>query len=393
MNKLKTYLSIPYLSWRGIEWILIFANFPAIFIFDNYFTVRPERINIYITFSLIFWLLSFIFPVNRSIWQKRFYIFTEIALINFALFHGVHLELLMYFILAKACFILQRRDAIITIIVTGISNLIIYTRVVPIFQAETREYIKVNGVEGLFDSLTETLIDYATEYIAISFFLTLLMFLLVAESKSRKRAENLAKEVELLATVVERNRIARDIHDSLGHTLTSLAVQLELAEKTNRINSNKSTQALQNARQLADRSLREVRTTISAIRDEDFNLSKAILALIEQFRKDDLFEIRARINLPHFPLQTSHQIYCIIKEVLYNIQKHSRASLVTINSQTNQQNTTIQVIDNGIGFDPHNVKSGSGLQGIIERSHLINGQLTIDTDLGRGTVIQLIISN
>ena len=140
------------------------------------------------------------------------------------------------------------------------------------------------------------------------------MFLLVAESRSRKRAEKLAKEVELLATVVERNRIARDIHDSLGHTLTSLAVQLELAEKTNSINANKSTQALQNARQLADRSLREVRTTISAIRDEDFNLSKAILALIEQFRKDDLFEIRAKINLPHFPLHTSHQIYCIIKE-------------------------------------------------------------------------------
>ena len=391
MNKLKTYLSIPYLSWRGIEWILIFANFPAIFIFGNYFTVRPERINIYIAFSLVFWLLSFIFPIKRPIWQKRFYIFTEIALINFALFYGVHLELLMYFILAKSCFILKRRDAIITIIITGISNLIIYTRVVPIFQAETREYIRVNGVEGLFDSLTETLIDYATEYIAISFFLTLLMFLLVAESKSRKRAENLAKEVEILATVVERNRIARDIHDSLGHTLTSLAVQLELAEKTNSINSNKSTQALQNARHLAERSLREVRTTISAIRDEDFNLSKAIWALIEEFRKDDLFKIRARINLPHFPLQTSHQIYCIIKEALYNIQKHSRASLVTINSQITEQNTTIQITDNGIGFDPHNIRSGSGLQGIIERSQLINGQLTIDTGVGKGTVIQLII--
>ncbi|MGD1918671.1 MAG: sensor histidine kinase [Pleurocapsa sp.] len=393
MYRLKKYLTSPHLSWRLIEWILIFANFPTIFFFGNDYTVRPERIKLDIVFALIFWLLSFVFPINHSILQKRFYIAIEIGLINIALFNGIGLDILMYFILAKACFILPRKDAIITIIITGITTLGVYAHIVPILQAEAREYIRLNGTEDLFDSLGESLLDYSTEYIAVSFFLTLFMFLLVAESKSRKRAENLAEEVEILATVVERNRIAREIHDSLGRTLTTLGVQLELAQKLHGINSSRSTQALQNAQQLATQSLSEVRNTISAIRDENFNLERALKSLINQFRQDQLFDIQAQFNLPNIPLQTSHQVYCIVKEALYNIQKHSRANLVTINSKVNTNNITIEIADNGIGFNPERINYGSGLKGMIERSQLINSQLKIDTAVDQGTRIQLVINN
>ena len=260
-------------------------------------------------------------------------------------------------------------------------------------QADTREFIRANGTEELFNSLGESIISYIAEYTAISFFLTLFMFLLVAESKSRKRAEELAKEVEILATAVERNRIARDIHDSLGHTLTTLGVQLELAQKLHGINTARATQALANAQQLATQSLSDVRNTISAIRNEDFNLEKALKALINQFRNDDLFDIQAQLELPNIPLQISHQIYCIVKEALYNAQKHSRASLLTIKSQINANQITIEIADNGIGFNRDRVNSGSGLRGMLERSQLINGQLKIDTAPDRGTRIQLVINN
>lgn len=393
MYRLKKYLLSPYMSWRLIEWLLIFYNFPVIFLFGNDYNVRPERIKLDIAFALVFWALSFVFPVNYPLWQKRLYIALEVSLINFALLNGVGLDMLTFFILAKACFILPRKDAIITIILTGISSLISYAYILPTLQAEAKEYIDLNGTEDLFDSLGESLMAYITDYIASSFFLALFMFLLVAESKSRKRAEKLAKEVEILATVVERNRIARDIHDSLGHTLTTLGVQLELAQKLHGINSDRATQALNNARELAHRSLGEVRNTISAIRDEDFNLEKALKALIHQFRTDNIFKIQTQLELPQISLQTSHQIYCIVKETLYNVQKHSLANLVTINSKVTLDKIIIEIADNGIGFDPDSVNSGSGLQGMIERSQLINSELKIDTAINRGTRIQLIVNN
>ncbi|MGF1539497.1 MAG: sensor histidine kinase [Pleurocapsa sp.] len=389
MNCLKKYLQTPYVQWRLIEWILILAKFPSIFFFGNFYFIRPERLQLDLVFSLVFLLLSCIFPIHRPLWQRRVYIALELSLINLALFYGIDFDILMFYILTKACFFLSRRDAIVTIIITGITTASIYGHIIPIFYREYREYFQTNGTQELFDPLGKSLLDYITEYTAISFFLTLLMFVLLAEAKSRKKAERLAKEVEVLATVVERNRIARDIHDSLGHTLTTLGVQLELAQKLHGINSEKATQALKNARQLAHQSLTEVRNTVTTIRHENFNLAKALNDLLEQFKKDNLVKIQIQLDLTAIPLKTSYQVYCIIKESLYNIQKHSKADLVTINSQTNDRNIIIEIADNGIGFNPRKINSGSGIRGMIERSQIINGQLKIDTTPSRGTRIQL----
>ncbi|MEM7759061.1 MAG: histidine kinase [Cyanobacteria bacterium P01_A01_bin.40] len=225
--------------------------------------------------------------------------------------------------MAKACFLLNRRDAIITIILIAISNLIIYAQIVPKFQAEAKEYIPLNGTEELFDSLAEELLDFVIDYITVSFFLTLLMFLLVAESKSRQRSEKLAKKVEVLATVVERNRIVRDIHDSLGHTLTTLGIQLELAKNYTAsvlIELPKLCKMISNWQISLYKMLAH---TITAIRDRDFNLEQALKALILQFSRDNLFEVKTAVRLPNIPFQTSHQVYYLVKEALYNIQKHS----------------------------------------------------------------------
>ena len=177
----------------------------------------------------------------------------------------------------------------------------------------------------------------------------------------------------------------------MGHTLTTLGLQLELAQKLHGVNSERAIQALNNAQQLASRSLTEVRNTVSAIREENFNLDLALNSLVNQFQRDGLFDIKIKLNLPAIPLQTSHQIYCIVKEALYNVQKHSQADLVTIQNKIQSQNIILEIADNGIGFDPQKIRPGSGLRGILERSQLINSQFKIDTSPNQGTRIQLII--
>ena len=337
VNWVKNYFSSPYISWRVVEWIIILGDLLSVLLSNNAFIFRPYLLWVQIGFTLIFLLLSFIFPIDQPIWQRKVYIVVEITFICIALVFGLYFEILMYFIWAKACFLLKRKDATITIVITVITYLSIEAWILPQLIAERNEYIKSITTEellALFEPVSEILLDTLIELTAVGFFLTLFMFLLVEESKSRKKAERLAKEVEILATTLERNRIARDIHDSLGHTLTTLGVQLELAQKLHGINSEIATQALNNAQQLASQSLTEVRNTVSAIREEEFNLDRALYSLVNQLQRDNIFDIKMKLNIPAIPLQTSHQIYCIVKEALYNVQKHSQANLVTINSQT-----------------------------------------------------------
>ena len=397
MNWLKNYFSSGYISWRLVEWIIILGELISVNLGSNPYLARPYLLIVNNVLSAIFLSLSFVFPINRPVWQRKTYIAIEIGLISIALLFSLNFGTLQCFIWAKACFLLRRRDAIIAIVFTGVVDLLATPWTAPELIVNAQAFLEqINP-----DPVSTILLNKLQAYVSLSFFVTLFMFLLVAESKSRKKAEALTQEVEILATVVERNRIARNIHDSLGHTLTTLGVQLELAQKLHGINSTKATQALKNAQQLASQSLVEVRNTVSAIRSENFNLECALNSLVNQFQRDlkatrqrnHLFEIKIQLDLPNMPLQTSHQVYCIVKEALYNVQKHSQAEKVTIKSKTTSQNIVLEIADNGIGFDAEKVNSGMGLRGMLERSQIIHGQLKIDTAPDRGTRIQLTFNN
>lgn len=391
MNWFRKYTASQHLTWRLIEWIILIGQLLDFFSSTNTYRFRLYLIPVFIAFTVIFWLLSFIFPVNRPMWQRRAYIAVELGLIVVTEALGLSFNILMYFILAKSCFFLKRKDAIITIVLTGVAFTSAHAWDLPYRLAERTDYINSHGIENYYSPVYEYVFEYLLEYIQVSFFVALLVFVLVAEAKSRRRAEVLSKEVEVLATALERTRIARDIHDSLGHTLTTLGVQLELAQKLHGVNSAKATQALKNSQNLAHQSLIEVRSTVSTMRQENFNLNRALITLVEQFypAENRSFNLQTNIDLPVLPLQTSHQIYCIVKEALNNIQKHSQASTVNIKSQTRSKNTILEIADNGIGFDPQTVSSGFGLNGMYERTQIIKGQIKIDTAPGKGTRIQL----
>ena len=199
VNWLKNYFSFPYNTWRVVEWIIILGELLPTLLSDNPFILRPYLLWVQIVFTIIFLLLSFIFPINQPVWQKRVYIAIEIGLICIALMFGISFDILMYFIWAKACFLLKRRDAIITIVFTGIAFIAIEAWTLPKLIAERDEYLKSITIKELIyltDSVPKILLDSLIELTVVGFFLTLIMFLLVEESKSRKKAERLAKEVK-----------------------------------------------------------------------------------------------------------------------------------------------------------------------------------------------------
>jgi signal transduction histidine kinase len=103
---------------------------------------------------------------------------------------------------------------------------------------------------GNYDPKT-LLVHASGVYLAGSVFVIAFTFVVLAERKSRQQAEMLAKQVETLAASLERTRIARDIHDSLGHTLTDLDIQLEVVQALRHADLNQSFQAIDNAKLLS----------------------------------------------------------------------------------------------------------------------------------------------
>ncbi|MEM9808836.1 MAG: sensor histidine kinase, partial [Cyanobacteria bacterium P01_D01_bin.56] len=202
------------------------------------------------------------------------------------------------------------------------------------------------------------------------------------------RLRQYALRVEDLATVQERNRIARDLHDSLGHSLTVFGIHLEGALRLLQSNPTKATELLMEIKQLNTNTLKEVRESITALRSDPLQertLANAIADLITEFQKTTgiapTFDNQLRSVLSH---DLNIVIYRIVQESLTNICKYAAATAVTIAIIQSATNLEITITDNGKGFDLTQNTTGFGLQGMQERALALMGQLKIITAPSQG---------
>jgi signal transduction histidine kinase len=381
------YPSIPRIL-RYVEWTIL-AVLLIIILYDPDFSswnIVPH----WVIFPCLgaFAGLSFWFPLDRPIWQRRLYIVVEAALVFISQFAGFTLDILLYITITKACFLLSRRDVAITVLSFALLWLPLQIWLLP----KMLDFLKANA--NTLDSrqiFISSVLNYTGGYIIATVFVMLFSYAMIAERKSRQRAEALSQEVETLAATLERTRIAQEIHDSLGHTLTTLDVQLEVAQKLRQRDPDRALQALDTAKQLASQSLQDVRHALHTMRSSTVNLNDAVLSLVEQVRQTHDLTIHTDLDLPRLPLQVSHQLYCVVKEGLMNVQKHSQATQVMMNSCFQEEGLLLSLSDNGIGFDPNQPYSGFGLRGMQERVELLGGTFKIHSTLGQGTIIQAIV--
>jgi signal transduction histidine kinase len=201
-----------------------------------------------------------------------------------------------------------------------------------------------------------------------------------------------ATQVEELAIAQERNRIAREMHDTLGHRLTIASVQLEGAQRLIPNNPERAASIIGTVREQVKEGLTDLRRTVAMLRasvEEDLPLDKALHRLVEQVQQATSLVIH--LSLENCPAELSlpqHQaIYRAAQEALTNIQRHAQASEVWL--QLNTQNNMIELLvsDNGVGFSAEQPRSGFGLLGLKERAELQNGEFHVDTRAGGGTQI------
>lgn len=239
--------------------------------------------------------------------------------------------------------------------------------------------------------------------------------LVVREQAHRARAEKLladledshqqlrvyATQVADLATASERNRLARDIHDSLGHYLTVINVQLEKALAFRSKDAEVADRAVEDSKRLAREALDDVRRSVGMLRasQQVFSLRDALHTLVERTRSEHL-HVTLRIDGDEHGVspQALMALYRVAQEGLTNVQRHAQAAHVTITADLAAQEVRLSVADDGVGFDPTQSSSrdtvslgGYGLRGVQERLELVAGSLQIVTQPGRGTQLTGII--
>ena len=193
----------------------------------------------------------------------------------------------------------------------------------------------------------------------------------------------------------ERHRIARDLHDSLGHSLTGLNFQLQTAIQC-QPDSSQVQEFLNEAHRLVKVASQEVRQSVKALRDDELetqSLEVLIESLVNSFEQNTGFFPEVEIDLSTaIPSQFVTPIYRIIQEALNNICKYAVATAVNIYisdiSQTSEK-LYLKIEDNGRGFDPEKVSGGYGLQGIQERVDFLQGDFQIESQPGQGCCIKI----
>lgn len=316
----------------------------------------------------------------------------------------------------------QRGRWVVTVIAFGLFSSVLVARISragrrldalssdAIRQAESRlDTSSIDAITGNIWQISQRmLVGFSLNFLVL-FGLSLLMVLLltsalVTERKSREKLvdantqlRNYALRVEALAMEQERNRIAREIHDSLGHSLTALNLQIEGALKLATVRPEKSLEFLQEAKQLGSTALQDVRQSVATMRVnplKDKPLSEAIATLTQNFQRTTQIDPTVQIHLDTEPsLEVATTIYRIVQESLTNIFKHAEATTVEISMASNDAGLSLTVQDNGKGFDRStSQRSGFGLQGMEERVLALQGTLKIHSEPGKGCQINVQLS-
>ena len=195
---------------------------------------------------------------------------------------------------------------------------------------------------------------------------------------ANRKLSEYAAQVDELATTRERNRLARDVHDSLGHYLTTVNIQLEAARATLNLDPVRAAESLGKAQALTKEGLSEVRRSVAALRagpTDNRSLVDAIDALVDEARVGGLdVNLAVTGTARSLSPQAEVTLFRSAQEGLTNVRKHADAKHVGVLLAFNAATVTLSVRDDGTRAE-HPGTKGFGLIGLRERAQLLGGSL------------------
>ncbi len=209
----------------------------------------------------------------------------------------------------------------------------------------------------------------------------------------------LSEKARLAAVLEERNRIARDIHDTLAQGLTGVIVNLEASNRAlKKQDTELASVHIDHARELAQDGLEEARNSVRSLRPNiprHSCLASQLQYLVRMIEETAAVEVRFSLvgEKRLLPESMRIEIVRIAQESMTNVLKHAKASAVLVELSFEEERLVLSVADDGDGFVPNPEHEGFGLIGMHERAERIGARLAINSTMGKGTRMVLTVPN
>ena len=254
---------------------------------------------------------------------------------------------------------------------------------------------------------SEVLIEVLSQVLINGTFIILIMVVLNKQLEERQKAEDLAESLEVtnaklaayaarnesLTLQAERERMARELHDTLAQGVAGLVLQLEAIKAHHQqAQYPEAEQVVVQALSRARNTLKESRAAIEDLRNEEGDFEQTVGKLVEEFRSVGTTEHQLDVQLndeKKIPQHIQHHARRVLHEALTNAQRHAQAKSVQVTVQQSKNTLALIIHDDGVGFDPENIPAGHfGLQGLQERAQLTNSEYKLTSAPSSGTKIE-----
>jgi signal transduction histidine kinase len=378
MQKLRSSPTLSFIIVSFVIWIAVSLRWILEFIEQSHPYLWLLSV-ILVLYGILLGVQPFI--TKGSPLRAHIYLAVQTALIISAMLLYFELDFFALLFLplgGQAMFLFPRKTAFIWITIFGIAIIV----------GQTIQFGWPGGLSFTF------------LYLAGLFFVASFSTLMMRADEARLRSDQLLDELqgahrqlqeyagqaEELATAKERNRLARELHDSVAQTLYGLTLQAEAASRQLKVGQTEEVAGyLREIRESAQQTLQETRLLIFELRPpilEEEGLASALRARLESVENRSGLKVQIDLQeVGRLPNRIETGLYGISNEVLNNILKHAHASEIIVSLKKKESKIILEISDNGVGFDLDSVEGhgGLGLKGMRERAVQINANLQISS--------------
>ncbi|MED2185574.1 hybrid sensor histidine kinase/response regulator transcription factor [Bacillus wiedmannii] len=365
--------------WFWYDWALLCIRFIIWLSLISTTIQQQDHLTVPLWIIILWEIVSFSVPWICLMFSYRYYLFTEIILFGGVCFYLTLLFPSAYLTFLMPTFMIAANSAHKSYRWSGPITIILFPLLIAIFSKVTDLWVII--------------LQLSLAFAMGSFFRLLAINYRQSETiRNQKRVlEQYVSQVERITLLEERDRLSKDLHDTMGHSYTSIIMGMETLRTE--LKTKEGEQRLDSLLQLARNSMEEVRTYLHQIDSpqESLPLTVMLKQLTKEFEKHAKINVRNQIIGEEYIVskQSKMTLYRSLQESLTNAVRHGNATEIIVSLHFEPQQTRLDVQDNGCGVEEW--KDGFGVTGMKERVRQLQGRVTVYSKKGEGTLISCVL--
>ncbi|SCB66773.1 Two-component protein kinase [Bacillus mycoides] len=365
--------------WFWYDWALLCIRFIIWLSLISTTIQQQDHLTVPLWIIILWEIVSFSVPWICLMFSYRYYLFTEIILFGGVCFYLTLLFPSAYLTFLMPTFMIAANSAHKSYRWSGPITIILFPLLIAIFSKVTDLWVII--------------LQLSLAFAMGSFFRLLAINYRQSETiRNQKHVlEQYVSQVERITLLEERDRLSKDLHDTMGHSYTSIIMGMETLRME--LKSKEGEQQLDSLLQLARNSMEEVRLYLHQLdlSQESLPLAVTLQQLTEEFKKHAKVNVRTRIIGEEYMAskQSKMTLYRSLQESLTNAVRHGHSTEIIVSLHFEPQQIRLDVQDNGCGVEEW--KDGFGLTAMKERVSQSQGRVIVYSKKGEGTLISCVL--